>query len=298
MKILLTGATGFTGNVVLNELLKKGHEVITLCRSVPKNRIQNVVYIESDLQNIYDALSLNSSIDVILHVAASINFNTSQEHIHKIVSDNVIGTQVLANFAVDSKVSKFVLSSSCSVYEENFDSETWVNEESPIRPLNQYGVSKLASEWLAHYILKGKVGQFAVLRYSSVYGPGQRQNSILPIFIRNAQDNIPIRIFGSGNRKQDYVYVDDAAKANILCIEKQIGFGDVFNIGSGVPISDIELANNIKEAWQSKSPIEVLNADKKIETSLNYSVQKAREVLGFNAVSIKEGLKRYKELTK
>ncbi|MBB2145917.1 NAD-dependent epimerase/dehydratase family protein [Pedobacter sp. LMG 31464] len=290
MKILLTGAGGFTGGVLLNTLLKHGHELITLCRKAPIHKKTGVTYKETDIKNIYDVLGTNINIDAILHVAASVNFDTSWDGITQITSDNILSTQILANFAADVNVKKFILSSTCSVYEKN---KGIIDEESPVRPLNYYAVSKLSAEWLAYSILKNKVPEFGILRYSSIYGDGQRSNTILPIFVDKAIKNSNIKIFGSGNRIQDYVHVEDVASANLLCLENKIGFADCYNIGSGDAVSDIQLAKTIIANWGSNSMIEILNLNQNEEIGFNFSIEKARKNLGYSPSSLVQGLRNY-----
>lgn len=290
MKILLTGATGFTGSTLLKKLIDDGHEVIILCRKLPIELFPGVTCILSDLKNVYQHKGIIGYPDAIIHTAASVNFDTSMSGTSKILQDNILGTQILASFAAELGVQKFIFSSTCSVYKESLH---FVNEESDIRPLNNYGISKLTGEWLAYDILLNKVPEFAILRYSSIYGFGQRPNTILPIFIDNAKKNATIEIFGTGERLQDYVHVNDVAQANLLCLNNKLGFADCYNIGSGIPTSDIQLAQSIVKNWNSKSDIKILSKNCEGEVSLKFSIEKAKVNIGYQPSSLSEGLRFY-----
>lgn len=293
MKLLVTGAGGFVGIHLVKKLLDLGHEVIALSRTHIDLKHKNLTNVLIDLRKIA-GLSIDQKIDAVFHVASSINLGSNTEDILDITNDNIIVNYLIADFVIRHRINKIILSSTCSVYEENYLSDKWVTEESALKPHNLYATSKLAGEWILGARLKGVVEEFVVLRYSSIYGFGQRPGAILPTFIQNAMTSKPLRILGSGNRKQDYVYIDDVVWANTTLLNTQLPFNTVFNIGSGEPTTDFNLAKNIVAIWNSSANTEILNEHRSPEIIFNYSIEKARKYMNFNPIKLEEGLKLYK----
>lgn len=299
MKVLVTGAGGYVGLNLVKSLLENKHSVIGCSRSV-------IDFIHSDFKQINcDLKDLNKisstaeivfeEIDAVFHTAATINFDISPESISKLSADNITANYQLAEFIINNKIKKLILSSSCSVYDANYNPTHLITEDHPLRPLNLYAVSKLAGEWVLENKLKGMIENFVVLRYSSIYGQGQRPGSIVPIMIGSAVNNRTLEIFGSGERIQDYVYIDDVIIANLNCLDTDFPYYSIFNIGSGQAVSDNQLAQTIQSSWHSKSDIIIKNLNRLPETKFCFSIEKAKALLNFSPVNLKTGLKRYRE---
>ena len=183
MNILVTGAGGFLGLNLIKKLLDKGHNVFGLTKKTINFSHNRLHIILSDLFDINKFEGLN--IDVVFHTASRINFDESKNSISELTRDNIISTFNLADFVINNKISKFIYSSTCSVYQDNYDKNKLISEEYPLKPRNSYAVSKLASEWILENKFKGIIDDFIILRYSSIYGFHQREGSIVPKFIRN-----------------------------------------------------------------------------------------------------------------
>jgi UDP-glucose 4-epimerase len=294
MKILVTGANGYLGINLIVALLQKGYEVLALTKSPINFSHENLTVALGDVINIQKIFK-GVTVNVIFHTAARVNFEDGDQAITRLTRDNIIATEELANFALKNGIGKVIYSSSCSVYEENYNPDYWITEEHKLRPRNIYATSKLVAEWLLADKLSVSTTELVVLRYSSIYGCGQKPGTILPILIQNAANHSDINIYGSGNRIQDYVYIDDVVNANLLCMHINIPFNTRLNIGSGQGTSDLELAHKIKEIWKSTSVIKVLNNLMHPEDYFNYKVEKAKQLLGYQPVGLTEGLRLYKE---
>jgi nucleoside-diphosphate-sugar epimerase len=293
MKILITGASGFLGSKLVKKFIMDGFKVYGLSRKPITFTYQNFHHIKGDLFDIDKIEKLD--IDVIIHTAANINFDESCSSISKLTRDNIISTSKLADFAIKNNVKKFIHSSSCSVYEDSYDFNVIIGEDYSIRPRNAYAISKLTSEWILENKLNSAVEELVILRYSSIYGYGQREGSIVPAFIRNVNNNENLMINGSGSRTQDYVYIDDVVDANLKCLEKKLSFNTVLNIGSGEQISDLMLAEHIRCNWDSNSKINILNNLDRPETHFNYDIKKAKSLINYESVTLKVGLELYKK---
>lgn len=295
MKVLVTGSNGYLGSSLTKKLLDFGHEVYGLSKLPMSIQHPNLHEVSCDLAEV-KAVLLNEHFYAIFHVAARINFDESDDALEQLAFDNIIATQILAEFAVLSKTKIFVHSSSCSVYQENYNSKKWIDENYKLRPKNTYAVSKLASEWVLSKTLNHSGTNLITLRYSSIYGPGQRKGTILPIFIDKVINNEDIDIFGSGERIQDYVYIDDVVNANIRCLDAIVPYNTKLNIGSGDAITDRVLADTIVKNWESTSKVNILNKSALPNEYLNYNIEKAKQLIQFKPLSLAEGLREYKHV--
>lgn len=289
MRYLVTGANGFLGKTLVKKMLSLGFGVVTLSRKPLGFSDKNLTSFECDLNDIGRVLK-DVSIDIIFHTAASVNLVEDENAYRQIAQDNILSAIRLSEFAKEKKVKKLVFSSTCSVYDRNLIADQWITEDYKLRPINSYAVSKLSAEWILSNELATYIESIVILRYSSIYGSGQRQNTLLPILINNAIQNKDLNLYGSGKRRQDYVFVDDIVQANLQSIESDLPPHQILNIGSGMPVSDFELANFIREEWTSKSVINVLNTSTDQETFLNYDIGKAQMLIGYTPTSLQQGL--------
>jgi len=135
------------------------------------------------------------------------------------------------------------------------------DENSRIQPTSIYGITKQVQEQMV--LLYGKMtGMSAIaLRYQNVYGPGQSLKNpytgILSIFSTAMLHDNQIEIFEDGEESRDFVYIDDIVKATILAIEKVETSNYAVNVGSGIPVSVLKVAETLKRLYGSKSDIHV-----------------------------------------
>lgn len=292
MNILVTGANGFLGSHLVVELLRAGHSVTTITRTTLNYTHPSLKSIICDLKAISEN-TVSSSFDVLYHIAAVINFDISQESIDQLTENNILVIDSIVRLVKNNKIKKIVLASSCSVYEENFIKGIKIKESANLRPNNLYAISKLCAEWILLSKLKNSLTFVYIIRFSSIYGLGQNNQSILPIFISKAIKGDPILIFGSGNRTQDYVNIADAVAANVNCLHANLPNGTILNIGSGKGTSDLELATNIKFIWKSKSDIIILNQQTKPEPIFTFDIEKAKNLINYHPMELIKGLKEY-----
>jgi len=247
MKYLITGGAGFIGSHIANTLLKNGAEVRILDNfsSGKKENLQglDVEFIEGDLRNENDVAKAVKGVDIIFHEAAFVSVPESMEKPQECLDVNITGTSLLFESARRSGVKRVVVASSAAVYG---DSEAYpLSEDTPLRQLSPYAVSKRVDEMYAELFTNQFGLEVVALRYFNVYGPRQRPDSMyaaaVPIFIRRILDNKPITIYGDGGQTRDLVNVKDVVQANLLASEHPAAAGQIFNVCTGVETKLLDL---------------------------------------------------------
>jgi UDP-glucose 4-epimerase len=257
--LLITGGAGFIGSHLVDRFINENANRIVVYdnfstgeRSFMKDK--SVEIIEGD---ILDAEKLDyamKNIDIVSHHAAELEvFKGIENNIHDL-KINVEGTLNTLNAALKNNVKKVIYASSGGVYGQAQDiPET---EHHPTDPHWPYGVSKLAGEKYCkqYYLLYGL--PTVSLRYGIVYGPREWYGRVLTLFIKRVLEGKPPIIFGNGNQRRDYVYIDDVVEANVLAIKNEAAHGKVFNVGGNQAFNVKDVADIvIKQIDPNLKPI-------------------------------------------
>ncbi len=297
MNVLVTGGAGFIGSHLVRALLERGDQVRVL-DNFSTGRRENlagleVEVIEADLRDGERVHAACQGIEVIFHEAAFVSVPQSLEEPLTCLDINVNGTASLLEAARQHGVKRLVLASSAAVYG---DSQVLpLDEETPLRPLSPYAVSKRVDELYGQLYTRVFGVEVVALRYFNVYGPRQRPDSpyaaAVPIFIRRLLDGKPICIFGDGGQTRDLIFVGDVVRANLIAAEHPAAVGEVFNVCTGSETSILDLAYILMELFPSAPPPEFAPPRPgDIYRSIG-NPQKAVERMGFQAlISLKEGL--------
>jgi len=288
-RILVTGATGFIGSAIFRRLKADGYVVDGL--SLHGGEIDGETIGNVDLTSEESLVSYTEgkSYKAIFHIAASIpksfNLSVSEDCFYP----NILSVKNILKLAMRQKNCHLLYASSTSVYKKN--QELPLNESSACTPDNYYALSKYIGELMCQLY----TGNFpiTIFRISSPYGPGYKRQTVINIFCRNAIRSEDLKLFGSGKRSQDFIYIDDIVDAFVLAFEGcRAG---VFNICSGVDISMYDLAELVISLVPfSKSKIVFLEQpDPQEDFRGVYSLDNASKVLGFlPKITLKEGLKK------
>jgi UDP-glucose 4-epimerase len=237
MKVLVTGGAGFIGSHVVDSFLAAGHDVVVvddLSSGRESNLNPDARFYKVDIRDeALDEIIAKEKPDIIDHHAAQMDVRKSVADALFDADVNVKGTINLLESARRHNVRKVIyISTGGAVYGE--PEYLPCDENHPINPICQYGVSKHTVE---HYLFvyKHLYGMdYTVLRYPNVYGARQNPHGeagVVAIFAGKMLANEPITIFGTGEQERDFVYVTECARANVLAIDK--GSGKVYNIASG-----------------------------------------------------------------
>ena len=182
---------------------------------------------------------LLKGVDFIFHQAAQAGVRSSWGKEFKIYTDlNLVSTQLLLEACKTSEIKRFIYASSSSVYGDS--EELPLAEESALKPVSPYGVTKLAGEHLCSTYCKNYNIPTISLRYFTVYGPRQRPDMAFHKFMRALLEDNEIDIYGDGLQTRDFTYISDAVTGNLLAM-KNTSIGEVFNIGGGsrVTVNDV-----------------------------------------------------------
>jgi UDP-glucose 4-epimerase len=243
VRAIVTGGAGFIGSHVVDTLVARGDDVVAL-DDLSHGKRENVnpdaelvVADIRDRQAVQEVFA-ETRPEACLHLAAQADVRVSIERPDYDGEVNVLGTIRLLEAAREHATRIVFASTGGAIYGECTDPAP---ETSPRQPLSQYGTSKLAGEeYLATYNrLYGST--HSVLRYGNVFGPRQDPHGeagVVAIFLGRLAGGEAPHIFGDGTQQRDYVYVEDVAAATVAALGRPAG---VFNIGTGVPTSVLEL---------------------------------------------------------
>ncbi|MCK4792347.1 MAG: NAD-dependent epimerase/dehydratase family protein [Desulfobacteraceae bacterium] len=298
MKVLVTGATGFIGSQLCRGLIHRGYDVLAVSRFGRTHNVESLLSrpgFQLQKGDIRDAdwlcsLVKENRIRVVCHLAAQLPEENNLENPHVGFDVNARGTLNVLNAAYLGGVEKFIYASSMSVYSEPARYLP-VDESHPVQPSTVYGVSKLTGELCCNPY--SGVMSVVVLRYSGVYGMGERQSNAIPTFIKQALEGKPITIHGDGTQTSDYASVDDVVPGTIAALEKNEP--GVYNIGSGEEVSVNDLA---KITINYVNPrLETVLTGEVTERPFRFvlDIEKARKTFGYSPRSLDYGICAYLE---
>lgn len=260
MNFLITGAAGFLGSALANQLVREGHLVRgldDLSTGDPQSLSPEVHFTRGDVNDRPKLWTLLQEIDCVYHLAARVSVPESVLYPREYNAVNVGGTVSLMEAMRDVGVRRVVFVSSGAIYGDQ--AEQPLRESLPPNPRSPYAVSKLAAEYYVNTIGDLWNIETVCLRVFNAYGPGQHLPAshppVVPYFLRQALRNGTLVVHGDGSQTRDYVYVDDVVSALIAASTAPGIDGLVINIGSGKETSVRELVKAVLEVTGSKSEV-------------------------------------------
>ncbi len=266
MHVLVTGAAGYVGSIVTEELVKQGYSVIALDNLQQGHRkavAPEAVFIQADLGNLeeLDSAFRRHQIEAVMHLAAESIVEYSTTDPKRFFQNNVIYGANLLDTMLKYGVDKLVFSSSAAVYGE--PRKVPIEESAPTRPVNAYGESKLMFERILYWYGNAYGLKFISLRYFNAAGASERfgenhdpETHLVANVLKVAlgqKDYVPI--FGTdyptkdGSCIRDYVHVLDIAKAHVLVLRQLEGniVNKAYNLGNGEGYSVLEVVETARK---------------------------------------------------
>jgi len=269
MRLLVTGGAGFIGsNFVrrcLDGSLKGVSSVAVLDKLTYAGVLENLnsvaglttySFIHGDICEQGNYREILSSVDAVINFAAESHVDRSIVSASDFVQTNVVGVQVLLDSIKElGRDIRFLQVSTDEVY-GSIEYGSW-NEERPLSPNSPYSASKAGGELLARSYYQTHKLDVVITRCSNNYGPFHFPEKLIPLFITNLLDGKKIPIYGNGKNVRDWLHVDDHCRAIHLALMNG-GPGEIYNIGGGRELTNLELTNLI---------LKVMDAD---ETSIDF----------------------------
>jgi lipopolysaccharide/colanic/teichoic acid biosynthesis glycosyltransferase/nucleoside-diphosphate-sugar epimerase len=296
--VLVTGAAGFVGSRLVKRLLDGNAEVFALVDESSSTERINSLINHKNLHlvrcSLNDASTLSAhrskwgNIDYVVHLWLKMptGSNFPEQSIEDI-NLNLLPTMNLLR-TLGKSIKGICFASSISVY--GCPAHLPIMESDVPAPITSYAATKLAIEnYLRSYGIANKV-PVTILRYSTIYGPGELNHRAIPNFIHSIADGNPPVITGDGSEVRDYIYIDDVILATVRAITA--GTSQVLNIGSGQGHSTLEIAREIMKLY----PLEIkprFTPSNKQNINLVCDISAAQKALSYSPqTSLEEGLKQ------
>jgi dTDP-glucose 4,6-dehydratase len=303
MRLLVTGGAGFIGSnfvrriadstlhgissvTVLDKLTYAGvRENLSTAESLPGYQ-----FIKGDICDPQIVSSLIGEVDAVVNFAAESHVDRSITSAADFIETNVAGVQVLLDaLNATKKKIRFIQVSTDEVY-GSINSGTWA-EDSPLLPNSPYSASKAGGELLARSYNKTHGTDVVITRCSNNYGPFHFPEKLIPLFITNLLEGKKVPVYGNGKNVRDWLHVDDHCQGiyKVLMNGKS---GEVYNIGGGQELTNLEITHLILKAMNSsESSIDYVEDRKGHDFRYSVNWSRINQELGYEPkVRFEDGL--------
>ncbi len=252
--VLVTGGAGFIGSNFVRYALEAHPDwrVTTLDKLTYAGRLENLTgvlddgrhtFIRGDVADAAVAAPLVKDAEIVVHFAAETHVDRSILSAGEFITTDVFGTFVLLEAAREAPtLRRFVQISTDEVYGSVPEGSSRETDE--LRPRNPYSASKAGADRLAYSYSATFGVPVIVTRASNNYGANQFPEKVIPLFITNAMDDIPVPLYGDGLNVRDWLHVLDHCRALDLLIDVGVS-GEVYNIGGGNDVRNVDLTKAI-----------------------------------------------------
>ena len=310
-KIFVIGGAGFIGHNVVKELYLLGHEVVvydSFANYFPETRSEYIDNLKIRLEEIEGkakiirgeinnfALLLKSlkefKPEVIIHLANIPVSSASNRFSKEAIQVNLNGTvNIIEAMRSIESVKRLVYASSSYVYGD-FQYEP-VDEEHSLSPIDVYGATKVASEFLIRGIGKRFNLEYVIVRPSAVYGPTGSNGAVSQMFVENAILGKPLKLINAGAARLDFTYVTDTAQGIVLAAISPAAANQIFNITRGEGRSLKEFTEILKKYVPDLKIVEGTQTEP-VPKRGSLHISKARKILGYEPkYSLEDGIREY-----
>jgi len=301
MRLLVTGGAGFIGSnyirMLVNGELKGISKIIVLDKLTYSGSKQNLIDLDSSLYEFIqgdicdsDLVSkLCRQVDAIVNFAAESHVDRSIDSSREFIQTNVLGAHTLLESARKSNVGIFLQVSTDEVY-GSITEGSW-DEDFPLQPNSPYAASKASADLISQAYHRTYGMDVRITRCSNNYGPYQYPEKVIPLFITNLIQNKKVPVYGQGLNVRDWLHVTDHCRGIHLVLTKGRS-GDVFNIGGGRELSNLELTRVIlREMGAREERIEEVTDRLGHDFRYSLNIEKITKQLGYKPeISFEEGI--------
>ncbi len=305
-KVLVTGAGGFIGSHLVEELVMCDANVLAFIKYnsrndwgnlelLDKSIRENIEIFTADIQDGYAVKKAMKKRDIVFHLAALIGIPYSYVAPLHYINTNINGTLNILEACLTENVSRVIHTSTSEVYGTAI--YTPIDENHPQRGQSPYAASKIGSDKLAESYYLSYDSPISIIRPFNTFGPRQSGRAIIPTIITQALSGTGKIKLGRVDPIRDFLYVRDTVKGFLAIAESKKSIGQIINIGSGEGISIGELANTIVKMIGNQTQIEMdeerIRPQKSEVFELVCDYRKAKEMLNWGPkVNLKEGLEK------
>ncbi len=254
VNVIVTGGAGFIGSNFVRYALgvHPDWHITTLDKLTYAGRIENLkdvidhprhTFVQGDVADPGVVTPLVTAAEIVVHFAAETHVDRSLMSAGEFITTDVFGTFVLLEAARQaSALRRFVQISTDEVYGTVPEGSSRETDE--IKPRNPYSASKAGADRLAYSYWATYGVPVIVTRASNNYGPFHYPEKVIPLFITNALDDIPVPLYGDGLQERDWLHVSDHCRAVDLLIDRGVS-GEVYNVGGGNHVRNLDLTKQI-----------------------------------------------------
>jgi dTDP-glucose 4,6-dehydratase len=284
MRVLVTGGAGFIGSNYVRRILDGtlgGVTGLTVLDKLTyagsrKNLAElpegSFDFIQGDICDVALVEKLAKEHDAIINFAAESHVDRSIFGSRDFVLTNVLGTQTLLDAARMGAVQTFVQISTDEVY-GSISEGSW-SEDRPLQPNSPYSASKASADLIARSFHRTYGMDIRITRCSNNYGPYQYPEKLIPLFVTNLIDGLKVPVYGSGQNVRDWLHVDDHCRG-IHAVLTRGKPGEIYNIGGGKELTNIELTKIIVSQMQAPSDC-IEYVQDRLGHDLRYSVDASK----------------------
>ena len=279
-KILIAGGTGFIGSNLIDELISKGNEIISLSTCDNKKNNKEVVYIYHDLTKpIKDKqFKFFSDVDYVVNCSGYIDHKGYLNGGEEVFYNHFKSLYYLANLAIYIKAKALIHIGSSDEYGAN---PSPLNEKIRESPQSPYALGKVSSTHYLQQCYKQGILNTVIIRPFLIFGEGQNKKRLLPYLIDNCLNDREFNV-SLGEQIRDYLYIKDFNSALIKALDNNNAYGEVINIASGIPISIREVVETVKDIIGKGKPIiGGLDYRKGESMELYANIDKAKRILNW-----------------
>jgi dTDP-glucose 4,6-dehydratase len=273
MRLLVTGGAGFIGSNFVHYWLARhpdDHLVVYDLLTYAGNRPSlagvedRIVFVQGDIcdAELAERTLRQERIEVVVNFAAESHNSLAVVDPTRFFRTNVLGTQTLLDAARASGVERFHHVSTCEVYGDlALDSEEVFTEESPYRPRTPYNASKAGADHAVRAYFETFGLPVTITNCSNNYGAYQFPEKVLPLFITNALDDLPLPMYASTQNKREWLHVLDHCSAIDLVLRRGRA-GETYNVGSGLEATIEEIADLVLELTGKPAELKTIVPDR------------------------------------